>query len=91
MNLTKFLSYSECLQHIEKNIKLFKDLYITKDLTARKVAENQNIFYDQNFQKALLRVCGNKGLGLGGKRQGLGNKKGTFCMQCMKLKPCNCK
>ncbi|MBK8737652.1 MAG: hypothetical protein IPL98_17765 [Saprospiraceae bacterium] len=44
-------------------------------MTARKVAENQNIYYDNNFQKALLRVCGSKGMGLGGSRIGSGKKK----------------
>ena len=86
MNLKKILTYAECLNYIENNRKLITDLYITKNLTARLVAENQNIFYDQNFQKALLRVCGTKGVGLGGSRQGSGNKKGAFCGRCRKLK-----
>lgn len=84
------MTYSEIVDHIEKNKSLFTDLYIKMNLTARKVAENQNIAYDQNFQKALLRVCGAKGFGLGGKRLGSGNKKGKFCGKCYMLKPCNC-
>lgn len=76
MNLRRFLDYSDALDYVTKNQRIFKKLYITDDMTARKVAENQNIFYDNNFQKALLRVCGRKGKGLGGSRPGSGNKPG---------------
>jgi len=71
----------------------FFELYMKKDLTARKVAENQNIAYNNNFQKALLRVFGTKGKGLGGSRQGSGNKKGIkFCGACRKvIIECICK
>lgn len=51
MNLKRFLNYSELVTYVEKNKKLFTDLYIKQNLTARKVAENQNIFYEENFQK----------------------------------------
>ena len=73
----KFISYSEALDYVTKNEAVFKLLYIKKDMTAKKVAENQNIFYDNNFAKALLRVCGKKGLGQGGARVGAGQKKKT--------------
>ena len=75
MILRKFLTYSDCEACIEQNKAVFKLLYITRDMTARKVAENQNIEYTPNFQKALLRVVGKKGLGLGGARIGSGQKK----------------
>jgi hypothetical protein len=75
MILRKFSSYQECLEFVEYNKVIFKTLYIKRDMTARKVAENQNIYYDNNFQKALLRVCGSKGMGLGGSRIGSGKKK----------------
>lgn len=90
MKLTKKLSYSEAIAYIDKNKSLLKSLYFDKDLTARLVAENQNIHYDQNWQKAILRVLGKKGLGLGGPRPGSGNKKGKYCGKCKALKPCNC-
>ena len=61
MILRKFLTYSDCEACIEQNKAVFKLLYITRDMTARKVAENQNIEYTPNFQKALLRVVGKKG------------------------------
>ena len=75
MNLQKKFTYSEAVDYIQRNEALFKMLYIKKDMTARKVAENQNIGYDANFQKALLRVLGSKGKGLGGARAGSGQKK----------------
>lgn len=75
MNLLKNFSYSEAVDHVTRNEALFKTLYIKKDMTARKVAENQNIAYDANFQKALIRVLGTKGKGLGGARIGSGQKK----------------
>lgn len=75
MALTRFLDYSAAVDYIEKYKLVFKKLYITNNLTARKVAENQNIHYDANFQKALLRVLGKKGMGLGGARIGSGQKK----------------
>jgi len=77
MKLRRKLTYSEAAALIEANLPLFKDLYLTRDMTARKVAENQNIEYDNNFQKALLRYVGSKGAGHGGKRPGSGNKKGV--------------
>lgn len=77
MNLLKILTYSEALTEIEKNLQLYKHLYLERDMTARKVAENQNIKFDNNFQKALLRAVGSKGKGLGGRRLGSGNKKGV--------------
>jgi len=85
MGLRKFLTYSEVVEYVSENKTILKRLYIDSDMTARKVAENQNVFYDQNFQKALLRVCGKKGKGLGGLRQNSGNKKGVkFCTVCRK-------
>lgn len=75
MNLRKFLTYTDALDYIEQNRAVFKILYIQQGMTARKVAENQNIFYDNNFQKALLRVLGTKGVGKGGARLGSGQKK----------------
>jgi len=75
MKLRRKLTYSEAAALIERNVLLYKELYITRDLTARLVAENQNIEFDNNFQKALLRVCGSKGAGHGGSRVGAGKKK----------------
>lgn len=75
MNLRKFLAYEDCVEYVERNKALFTRLYKIENMTAKKVAENQNIHYDNNFQKALLRVCGKKGLGLGGARVGSGKKK----------------
>lgn len=75
MLLKRLLTYSDALEHIERNRTLFKRLYLTDNLTARKVAESQNIHYDNNFQKALLRTFGPKGMGHGGARQGSGQKK----------------
>jgi len=75
MILKRFLEYSDALEYIERNEALFKRLYLTQNLTARKVAETQNIHYDNNFQKALLRVLGQKGMGMGGARAGAGQKK----------------
>lgn len=85
MNITKKLSYSEAVEYVEKNKYAIKKLYSEADATARKIAENQNVHYDQNFQKALLKVLGPKGKGLGGSRQGSGMKKGTkLCPLCGK-------
>lgn len=85
MNLTKKLSYSEARDYIEKNKISLRKLYKEADATARKIAENQNIHYDSNFQKALFNVLGPKGKGLGGARHGSGNKRGTkFCPLCGK-------
>ena len=74
MKLTKKLSYSEAIEEIESNRALYKMLYVTRGMTARKVAENQNIAYDNNFQKALCRVFPKK-MGWGGFRIGSGQKK----------------
>lgn len=75
MLLKRFLDYSDALEYIQRNEALFKRLYITLDMTARKVAENQNLHYDNNLQKALLRTFGPKGKGHGGARPGSGQKK----------------
>lgn len=75
MHLKRFLTYSDALDHVTRNFTLFKRLYITENMTARKVAENQNIHFDNNFQKALLRTFGTKGMGKGGARPGSGQKK----------------
>lgn len=88
----KFEDIIEIRDFIIKNRAVFYNLYIQKDLTAKKVAENQNIEYNNAFQKALLQVLGRKGKGLGGVRQGAGNKKGIrFCGTCRQvLKNCKC-
>ena len=57
-------------------MKRYNKLYHEKNMTAQEVAKRMNIKYDNNFQKALLRVCGSKGMGQGGKRKDSGNKKG---------------
>jgi len=75
MNLRKFLTYTDCLDYVEQNKAVFKMLYIQQKMSAKKVAENQNIHFDNNFQKALLRVLGKKGMGKGGARVGSGQKK----------------
>ena len=89
MQIKRF-NYRDMIDHVSINKVLFNKLYITENMTAREVAANQNIFYDQNIQKALYRVCGSKGNGLGGVRVGSGNKKGRFCGKCKSLKPCAC-
>lgn len=76
MGLIRVLEYWQIVEEIEKNLPLYKQLYHTKGLTARKVAENQNIQYDNNFQKALCRLLP-KNMGRGGARLGSGNKKGV--------------
>lgn len=79
------MTQPEAVAHIEANRALFKRLYIIQDMTAKKVAENQNIEWDQEFSKALFRVFGPKGKGKGGSRIGSGNKKGVaFCGICRK-------
>lgn len=75
MSIKRVLDYTQALEYIERNRPLFKQLYIKLDMTARKVAENQNIAFDNNFQKALLRAFGPKGKGHGGARPGSGQKK----------------
>lgn len=75
MLLKRFLTYADPLDHIQRNEALFRLLYVKQNLTARKVAESQNIHYDNNFQKALLRTFGPKGMGHGGARPGSGQKK----------------
>lgn len=77
--ITRKLSYNEMCEFIDKNRMVIKKLY-QSDLTAKKIAENQNIHFDGNWSKALLRELGPKGKGLGGARPGAGNKKGIkFC------------
>lgn len=72
--ITRKLSYNEMVDYIEKNRSTIKKMY-NSDMTSRKIAENQNIHYDNNWQKALLRTLGPKGKGLGGARPGAGRKK----------------
>lgn len=74
MAVTRKLSYSEMIDYIEKNKLIIKKMY-KSDMTAAKIAENQNIHYDNNWQKALLRTLGPKGKGLGGARPGAGRRK----------------
>lgn len=81
----KKMTQTEAVEHIEKNKAIFRELYLKRDMTARKTAENQNIEYDEEFAKALFRVFGAKGKGKGGARLGSGNKKGVkFCGICRK-------
>lgn len=91
MNLRKKLTYKQAMEYCTTHLKTLEEMYLTNDMTARKVAENQNIHYDNNFQRALLRTVGRKGKGLGGARPGSGNKKGVkFCPTCKKkLGNCN--
>lgn len=73
------------MTYIKDNEAAVKQLYITKDLTARLVAERLNIHYDTVWQKALNSHFGAKGKGKGGARLGSGNKRGTkFCPNCGK-------
>ncbi len=76
MGLLKKMNYEQMKAYISSNIGLCKRLYITENYTAREVAEILKIVYDSNFQKALFRTFGAKGMGLGGERKGSGNKKG---------------
>lgn len=89
----KLKGYSDIISFITENKSELKKLYIDEDLTARIVASRVNVEYSNNFQKGLLRVIGPKGKGLGGSRQGSGNKKGIeFCGSCRKQKQnCICK
>jgi len=77
---------------VKENKARLSKLYIDKDLSARGLAERNNIFFDQNWAKALFRVLGSKNKGLGGARDGSGNKKGIrFCGVCKKqLGSCIC-
>lgn len=75
MALLRKMTYSEMVAYIEDNKILCKKLYISNDLTAREVAKTLQIDYNSNFAKALLVVLGQKGMGLGGARQGSGQKK----------------
>ena len=86
----KFESQSDIREWIRDNKTTLSRLYFDKNLTARKVAENQNIEFDRRFSKVLAEELGKKGMGLGGSRQGSGNKKGIkFCGKCRK-KPIDC-
>lgn len=75
MGILRKLAYAEAMTEIEANLALYKQLYIKRGMTARKVAENQNIQFDANFSKALHRLLP-KSMGHGGARVGSGNKKG---------------
>lgn len=86
----KRMTQPQAVEHIEANLAVFKRLYITQDMTARKVAENQNIEFDQEFAKALFRVFGPKGKGLGGARLGSGNKRGVVLCSVCRKKVGNC-
>ena len=93
--LRYFSNQGDLRDFIRNNSTTLKDLYFIKNLTARKVAENQNIFFDSRFARLLTEELGKKGMGLGGKRQGSGNKKGIkFCGTCRrkleKDENCNC-
>ena len=74
MGVLKKLVGVENDEHIADNKAVFIQLYFKKNMTARKVAENQNIEFSPSFAKALVRVLGTKGMGLGGARLGAGNK-----------------
>ena len=71
-----FNSQGEMRQWMRDNRRTLKKLYIDDNMTARKVAENQNIAFDQRFAKLLHEEIGDKNMGLGGRRIGSGNKKG---------------
>jgi hypothetical protein len=73
-SLKKTLSYSQINDFLLQNTKEASDLFFKKDFTARELAEHFNIVYNQNFQKASIRVLGVKGKGLGGARVGSGNR-----------------
>lgn len=73
--LKKALTYSTACDFLLKNFSTAKNLYINKDYTARQLAEHYIVVYDNNFQKACIRVFGEKGKGLGGERMGSGNRK----------------
>lgn len=75
MALLRKLTYTEMVAYIEANQMLCKKLYHNSNLTAKEVAETLKIAYNSNWAKALFRVLGEKGLGLGGARQGSGQKK----------------
>lgn len=75
MKIQRKLTYSEAVSEIQKNLSMYKKLYIERGMSAKKVAENQNIFPDNNWAKALCRLLP-KNMGHGGARQGAGNKKG---------------
>jgi len=89
----KLDTYRDVEDYVQDNLTTIRQLYIKDDLTARKVAEKLNVQYTKFFARSLFRHCGAKGKGLGGKRQGAGNKKGIrFCGECRQtLSNCICK
>lgn len=72
-----FKTQGDITRWIRENESTLRFLYFDKNMTARKVAENQNVHFDQRFAKVLARELGKKGMGLGGMRIGSGNKKGV--------------
>lgn len=85
MGKRRKLTRKEFLCLVREQQPIYKELYIDRGLTARKVAENQNIHYEVWTPKVLFSVLGSKQLGHGGKRQNSGNKKGIhFCGGCRK-------
>lgn len=90
-----FVTETAIKKWLRANEATVRRLYLQKDLTARKFAENQNVEYDKRFQK-LLGELFPKGKGHGGTRLHSGNKKGgiQFCGVCRKSvapkKNCNC-
>ncbi len=84
-NLRKLKTYKEVHEFISGNRVLIGEMYLDKDMSARNIAENQNIHFTQNFATVLLRTFGKKGAGHGGARVGSGNKLGIrFCGSCRK-------
>lgn len=90
MDKRKKLTRKEFNNLVRENMKLYKELYFNRDLTARQVAESQNILYEDWIPRVLYQVLGSKKKGYGGKRQNSGNKKGIrFCGGCRKkIKDC---
>ncbi|MEM6699030.1 MAG: hypothetical protein AAF847_00120 [Bacteroidota bacterium] len=85
MDRRRKLNRKEFLYLVREERHLYENLYIRRDLTAKKVAENQNIHYESWVNKVLHQVFGNKGKGHGGRRANSGNKKNIkFCRGCKK-------
>lgn len=69
----RILTFAGMCDFLLFNEREAKELFFTKNFTARQVANHFGIHFTKNWPKACAKILGTKGMGLGGARFGAGN------------------
>lgn len=75
MSIKKVMTQADLSIFFGERSAEVKNLYITRNYTARQLADHYGIMFSPAFQKSCHNIIGPKGAGRGGARLGAGNKR----------------